>query len=322
MFKPVIAPPLDRSVNVGPGHFETQGHFLPGKLACPVGQKEPEALAQALLAGSPGDLLDHDATDRAVHSAHRINEGQRKFEHGRHNPDAGSRRMVIGGASSTPAATPGLGAFPWHHCYLDGVRHDRRIPDRFVNEALDRLHIVEDRFECNGLQEGLVPQPARLGQSFSLFMAASQRKYPFFDRRKGKYYIWCRGWGDSSPGPAQNKSCNFGIDWVEQSSSYRMGGGPGFPQGAWNWDNINAASSQPCYLTVATSGWHVINLWMREDGFVVDKFLLTTNATFIPSGIGPAEYLGSPPIVLSIAECQEACKSHGQARVRYSHRPT
>ena len=80
-----------------------------------------------------------------------------------------------------------------------------------------------------------------------------------------------------------------------------MGGGPGFPQGAWNWDNINAASSQPCYLTVATSGWHVINLWMREDGFVVDKFLLTTNATFIPSGIGPAEYLGSPPIVLSIA---------------------
>ena len=125
--------------------------------------------------------------------------------------------------------------------------------------------------------------------------------YNVYFQDAGKYYIWCRGWGDSSPGPAQNKSCNFGIDWVEQSSSFRMGGGSGFPQGAWNWDNINAASSQPCYLTVATSGWHVINLWMREDGFVVDKFLLTTNATYSPSGLGPAENLGSPAMVLSIA---------------------
>ena len=58
-------------------------------------------------------------------------------------------------------------------------------------------------------------------------------------------------------------------------------------------------------LTVATNGRHVINLWMREDGFVCDKFLLTTNATYSPSGIGPAENLGSPTIagiVLSIAK--------------------
>ena len=58
-------------------------------------------------------------------------------------------------------------------------------------------------------------------------------------------------------------------------------------------------------MTVATSRWHVINLWMREDGFGCDKFLLTTNATYSPSGIGPAENLGSPtsgPIVLSIAK--------------------
>ncbi len=127
--------------------------------------------------------------------------------------------------------------------------------------------------------------------------------YNVYFQDAGKYYIWCRGWGDSSPGPAQSKSCNFGIDGVEQSSSFRMGGGPGFPQGAWNWDNINAQSSQPCYLTVATSGRHVINLWMREDGFVCDKFLLTTNAAYSPSGLGPAENLGGgASIVLSIVK--------------------
>ncbi len=128
--------------------------------------------------------------------------------------------------------------------------------------------------------------------------------YRVYFQDPGIYYIWCRGWGDSSPGPAQDKSCNFGIDGVEQSSSFRMGGGPGFPQGAWHWDNINAQSSQPCYLTVAGSGWHVVNLWMREDGFVCDKFLLTTNATYVPSGLGPAENLGivSTPIVLTITQ--------------------
>ena len=48
-----------------------------------------------------------------------------------------------------------------------------------------------------------------------------------------------------------------------------------------------------------------MNLWMREDGFVCDKFLLTTNAAYTPSGIGPAENLGSPaagPIVLTITK--------------------
>jgi hypothetical protein len=126
--------------------------------------------------------------------------------------------------------------------------------------------------------------------------------YNVYFQDPGIYYIWCRAWGDSSPGPAQSKSCNFGIDGVEQTSSFRMGGGPGFPQGAWNWDNINAGSSQPCYVTVTNNGWHVMNLWMREDGLVVDKFLLTTNTAYGPSGIGPAENLGTPPpIVLSIA---------------------
>ena len=47
--------------------------------------------------------------------------------------------------------------------------------------------------------------------------------YRVYFQDPGIYYIWCRGWGDSSPGPAQNKSCNFGIDGVEQSSSFRMG---------------------------------------------------------------------------------------------------
>src|SRR2546430_10860622 len=36
-------------------------------------------------------------------------------------------------------------------------------------------------------------------------------------------------------------------------------------------------------------GVHTIHIWMREDGQIVDKLLVTTNASFIPTGLGPPE---------------------------------
>jgi len=50
-------------------------------------------------------------------------------------------------------------------------------------------------------------------------------------------------------------------------------------------------------INVATVGLHTLNLWMREDGVVVDRVLLTVNAGFVPDFIGPAEsaFGSSPP---------------------------
>src|SRR5262249_9267696 len=42
-------------------------------------------------------------------------------------------------------------------------------------------------------------------------------------------------------------------------------------------------------VVVSTAGVHTVNLWMREDGFLADKGLLTTDASFRPTGAGPAE---------------------------------
>jgi hypothetical protein len=32
-----------------------------------------------------------------------------------------------------------------------------------------------------------------------------------------------------------------------------------------------------------------VNFWMREDGFLMDKLILTTDSAFTPAGTGPAE---------------------------------
>jgi hypothetical protein len=40
---------------------------------------------------------------------------------------------------------------------------------------------------------------------------------------------------------------------------------------------------------VTSVGIHTFNLWMREDGLIVDKIVLTTNPDYVPTGDGPAE---------------------------------
>src|SRR5580765_6012358 len=99
----------------------------------------------------------------------------------------------------------------------------------------------------------------------------------------GTYQVWLRGRaGGSSAGTSD--SAHVGIDGAAIATADRINGFTtsfGWTRGTL--DGVNAT------LSVSSTGLHTINLWMREDGFVVDKVLLTTNASFTPTGTGPAE---------------------------------
>ena len=43
-------------------------------------------------------------------------------------------------------------------------------------------------------------------------------------------------------------------------------------------------------VNVSSMGVHVVNLWMREDGFVADKIVLTTSDSFVPTGLEPLRF--------------------------------
>jgi uncharacterized repeat protein (TIGR02543 family) len=55
--------------------------------------------------------------------------------------------------------------------------------------------------------------------------------------------------------------------------------------GAWAWMKATATT------TISSTGLHTFNVWMREDGVILDKLILTTNASYSLSGTdtGPAE---------------------------------
>jgi hypothetical protein len=131
--------------------------------------------------------------------------------------------------------------------------------------------------------------------------------FKVFFVKTGTHYFWFRG----SDGGGD--SLHAGIDDVDPSGTTTdnmdepdccgtrlVPGGTTLP-----W--INGTTTAPegrATLEVLTPGEHVIHLWMREDGQIVDKFLMTTDVNFIPTGKGPPASIrvGDPiPPIVSIS---------------------
>ena len=96
----------------------------------------------------------------------------------------------------------------------------------------------------------------------------------------GTYQVWVRGLGAGTA----DRTVHSGIDGTGPASADRLSGFTGTL--GWQKATLDGASAT---ISVTAAGLHTINIWMREDGFQIDKILLTTSASFTPTGAGPAE---------------------------------
>jgi hypothetical protein len=100
----------------------------------------------------------------------------------------------------------------------------------------------------------------------------------------GTYYVWARGHAPS----VADDSFHVGLDdqtvpSAETISEFDVAGG------GWSWSNLRMDSTVRRTISVLSPGVHKIHVWAREDGFALDRLLLTRDSAFVPSGIGPAE---------------------------------
>jgi hypothetical protein len=96
----------------------------------------------------------------------------------------------------------------------------------------------------------------------------------------GTYYVWLRVYGSGS----SDNSAHAGYDDTGPSSSDRIEVTT-FNSWVWTKSTMDGVDA-----TIPFSlGIHKLNIWEREDGFFVDKIILTTNASFVPAGAGPLE---------------------------------
>jgi hypothetical protein len=94
----------------------------------------------------------------------------------------------------------------------------------------------------------------------------------------GTYYLWVRGVGPLITAD----SLHAGLDGLLQSGSDDIGS----LTSSLGW--LQKTMDGPvATLSVATPGIHTLNLWVREDGVIIDRLLLTTDPSYRPSGIGP-----------------------------------
>jgi hypothetical protein len=55
--------------------------------------------------------------------------------------------------------------------------------------------------------------------------------------------------------------------------------------GAWGW--MNVVESGVATVEIPAPGVHTIAVWMAEDGVRLDRLVLTSDAAFVPDGLGP-----------------------------------
>jgi alpha-D-xyloside xylohydrolase len=89
----------------------------------------------------------------------------------------------------------------------------------------------------------------------------------------GTHRVWARAYGLNGT----EDSLHIGLDGTLNANGSNLNWNS---YGSWTWTNGPASRT----ISVASTGLHTFNLWMREDGARVDRFLITTSVLFHPLG--------------------------------------
>jgi hypothetical protein len=95
--------------------------------------------------------------------------------------------------------------------------------------------------------------------------------------KAGTYIVWVRGLGD-----VEDNSCHIGLDGKAVASADKIAEF----ETEWTWCK-DTKDGEDATLKIDAPGKRTLNVWMREDGFVLDRIILTTDTKFTPSGKGP-----------------------------------
>lgn len=105
--------------------------------------------------------------------------------------------------------------------------------------------------------------------------------------KPGRYYVWARAYSTGT----EDNGVHVGLDGTWPEHGQRMQWCEG--KNTWTWESKQRTEKQHCgvsheiYLDIEKAGIHDIQFSMREDGFELDKFILTNDKNYRPTGKGP-----------------------------------
>ncbi|NNG00371.1 MAG: hypothetical protein HKM93_13375 [Desulfobacteraceae bacterium] len=132
-------------------------------------------------------------------------------------------------------------------------------------------------FSGSGAMEAIPDQGERI-------VATRVRQSPHLEFKvsfveTGRHFVWIRG---LAQGNDNSLHVGLGGKTFETARNITL---PVVSDWRWN----NTSNGNHASINVTRKGIQTVDLWMREDGLIVDKIILTTDPTYEPSGKGPAE---------------------------------
>jgi len=103
-------------------------------------------------------------------------------------------------------------------------------------------------------------------------------QYTLYFTNTGVYTVWLRGYAPNAAGD----SVYVGLDNQPVITL------TGFLPRVWSWSQA-ASPSGIATVEITEPGLYTLNVWRREDGFRLDRIVLTTDNSYIPTGNGPPE---------------------------------
>lgn len=112
--------------------------------------------------------------------------------------------------------------------------------------------------------------------------------YKIYFNNPGKYFVWVRAYSSGS----EDNGVHVGVNGAWPESGQRMQWCEGKNQ--WTWASKQRTEEKHCgvpgliFLEIPSKGLHTISFSMREDGFEMDKFILSKVYTE-PEGLDQIE---------------------------------
>jgi hypothetical protein len=167
----------------------------------------------------------------------------------------------------TTASTPKPDPDPPHATGTGGGKYVEALPDTRVT------HDDPLQFDVNYFENG---------------NNAPRMNYRVKINSAGRYYVRARAYSTGT----EDNGLHIGVNgtWPVSGKALQWCDG----KHSWYWSGARRVPENHCgiengiYLDL-TAGEHTIMIGMREDGFELDRFILTKNSSYFPTGIGPAE---------------------------------
>lgn len=120
-------------------------------------------------------------------------------------------------------------------------------------------------------------------------------RYPVYFNQPGRYYVWVRAFSTGT----EDNGVHVGLDgqWPEHGERMQWSD----PKRQWVWgcaqrtEDNHSGVPMAIYLDVPTAGIHSVEFSMREDGFAIDQFLLTSDKDYRPLGAEKGESVRYTP---------------------------